>query len=86
MHGYEDVNDEQHLRKDPIIQEVLDGKLASQPTVSRFENQIGKKEIFQLAETFVDRYVESLKGRTEIVIDVDATDSQTTNFDQIISV
>ena len=83
MHGYEDANDEHHLRKDPIMQEVLDGKLASQPTVSRFENQIGKKEIFQLAETFVDRYVKSLKGRKEIVIDVDATDDPTYGKQQL---
>ena len=38
MHGYEDVNDANYLKNEPIIKQILEEKLALQPTISRFEN------------------------------------------------
>lgn len=38
MQGYEDCNDVEHLKNDPLLADILGGKLASQPTLSRFEN------------------------------------------------
>ena len=46
MQGYEDTNDVQYLKNDPLLQDVLDGELASQPTLSRFENSLDKASIF----------------------------------------
>jgi len=46
MQGYEDCNDVATLKNDPIISNVLEGDLASQPTLSRFENSLDKKDIF----------------------------------------
>jgi transposase len=47
MQGYEDANDVHHLKNDPILKSILGGELASQPTVSRFENLActGKKPV-----------------------------------------
>jgi hypothetical protein len=83
VHGYEDANDEKQLRKDPVIHAIVDSELASQPTISRMESQIDRKQIYKLSETFLNRYVESLKNRKEIVIDVDATDDPTYGKQQL---
>jgi len=77
MQGYEDTNDVEYLKNDPLYQDILDGELASQPTLSRFENSLGKRGIFDLCNAWVDRYVDSLSGRKEIIIDIDATDDPT---------
>ena len=77
VQGYEDANDVQHLQHDPLIKDVLQGVMASQPTISRFENSMDKHAIFKLCNAWVDRYVATLKGRDKIVIDVDGTDDPT---------
>ena len=83
IHGYEDANDEKQLRKDPVIHAIVDSELASQPTISRMESQMDRKQIYKLSETFLNRYIESLKNRKEIVIDVDATDDPTHGKQQL---
>ena len=65
MQGYEDANDVQHLKNDPIIKTVLGGDLASQPTVSRFENHIGKQAIFRILYGWLDRYVKNAGPREQ---------------------
>lgn len=77
MLGYEDANDVTHLKHDPLFKDVLQGDLASQPTISRFENSLDKQSIFELSNTWVDHYVSTLSGRKRIVIDIDATDDPT---------
>ncbi len=77
MLGYEDVNDVTHLQHDPLFKDVLQGDLASQPTISRFENSHDKHSIFALCSAWVDKYVSSLAGRKQIIIDIDATDDPT---------
>jgi len=77
MLGYEDANDVTHLQHDPLFKDVLQGNLASQPTISRFENSLDKRAIFELGKLWVNHYVSSLSGRKRIVIDVDATDDPT---------
>jgi len=83
MLGYEDANDVFHLKNDPIFKDVLQGDLASQPTISRFENSLDKHAIFNILNAWVDNYVSSLKGRKEITIDVDATDDPTHGNQQL---
>jgi len=77
MLGYEDANDVTHLQHDPLFKDVLQGDLASQPTISRFENSLDKRSIFELCAAWVNHYVSTLHGRKRIVIDVDATDDPT---------
>lgn len=83
MQGYEDCNDVHHLKHDPLFEDVLGGEMASQPTLSRFENSIDKKTIFNLCYAWLDRYVKSLKGRKRIIIDIDATDDPTHGNQQL---
>ena len=77
MLGYEDANDVTHLQNDPLFKDILQGDLASQPTISRFENSQDKHSIFDISNAWIDRYVLSLAGRNRIIIDVDATDDTT---------
>ena len=83
MQGYEDANDVGYLKNDVVFQDVLGSKLASQPSISRFENSIDKRVIFNLLYAWVRRYVKSLKGRDSIIIDIDATDDPTHGAQQL---
>ena len=83
MQGYEDTNDVHHLKNDPVFKDVLANSLASQPTLSRFENRMSKQDIFNLCSAWLDRYIESLKNRKQIIIDVDATDDPTHGNQQL---
>ncbi len=77
MLGYEDANDVNHLKNDPLFKDILQGDLASQPTISRFENSLDKRSIFDFSNAWVANYVSSLSGRKSITIDVDSTDDPT---------
>ena len=83
MQGYGDANDVFHLQNDPLFKDVLEGDLASQPTLSRFENGIEKKTIFALCYACIDHYVSGLAGRKEVIIDIDATDDPTHGAQQL---
>ena len=81
--GYEDCNDVQRLNGD-VAFELTCGKLASQATLSRFENNIQINDICHLCLGFIDRYVQSLSSdRKKIIIDVDATDDPTHGAQQL---
>lgn len=83
MQGYEDCNDVEQLSSDPLFSDILGGPMASQPTLSRFENSADRHTLFAVCEAWVDRYVDSLAGRTRIIIDVDATDDPTHGRQQL---
>lgn len=83
LQGYEDVNDVEKLKQDALIKEIFDEKLASQPTISRFENSFDKSQIFSMLHAWVDKYIETLKGRKEIIIDIDGTDAETHGHQQM---
>jgi Transposase DDE domain group 1 len=92
--GYEDANDATRLSNDPI-QKLLVGRdavtgeaLASQPTLSRFENGVGRKEAYQLgqalAETVIERHRRRLgKKVRRITVDLDPTDDPTHGSQQL---
>jgi len=63
--------------------DILEGEMASQPTISRFESSLGKQGIFDLCHGWLDRYVSSLKGREELIIDIDSTDDPTHEDQQL---
>ena len=83
MLGYEDANDVEYLKNDPLFQDILEGELASQPTISRFENNMDKHSIFELCYAWIDRYVKTLKGRKKVIIDIDSTDDPTHGHQQL---
>jgi Transposase DDE domain group 1 len=83
VQGYEDANDVQYLKNDPLLKDILEGELASQPTMSRFENGFGKQSIFGLSNAWIDHYVSTLEGREQLVIDIDGTDDPTHGEQQL---
>ncbi len=80
--GYEDQNDADRLRSDPMFKlacgrlPASEADLASQPTLSRLENAVDRWAVEQLAATLADVYVHE-RGRdgppTRIVLDLDGT-------------
>jgi hypothetical protein len=81
--GYEDQDDADTLRTDPLFKLAcgrLPGSepdLASQPTLSRLENAVDRWAVERLAEALADLYVRE-RGRvgvpTRILLDLDGTD------------
>src|SRR5206468_6826403 len=86
--GYADCNDAARLADD-VIHKLVVGRdpiagpaLASQPTLSRFENAVGRRTLIAmghvLADTVIEHHRRRLKGRaTRITIDLDPTDDPT---------
>lgn len=78
--GYEDANDCNTLRHDGILK-ICSGQeqsLATQPTMSRFENQLSRKELYHMAKAFVDQFIASYPNQPGIIIlDCDDTDALT---------
>jgi hypothetical protein len=65
--GYEDTNDVAHLKSDPMFKlscgqsPTGEKGLASQPTLSRFENSMSSKSLYRAAVSLVDSYIASKK-------------------------
>ena len=75
--GYEDLNDHDALRSDPLIQTALnkDHVLASPPTLCRFENSMGRPEARAIHEVLVNNFIASFATPPkELILDFDATD------------
>ena len=92
--GYEDCNDHDTLRSEPVFKMIADrlpedDDLASQPTLSRFENSVLVSSLFRLNDFLVATGVERLKqmhgGKlpASITIDLDATDDPTHGRQQL---
>lgn len=85
--GYEDANDSDELRHDPIMKivcEKTDTSLASQPTMCRFENAFSRKDLFRIAQAFVDTFISSYKKPPKgIILDLDDTADQTHGNQQL---
>ena len=92
--GYADANDADRLADDPIHKLLLgrdpvDGApLASQPTISRFENDHGSQALYHmgitLAESVIERHRQRRHGRARrITIDLDPTDDPTHGAQQL---
>ncbi len=82
--GYEDCNDHDTLRFDPALKAAVgllpgaDNALASQSTLSRFENRLSASELRRVSDVLFDAYVEAHpKKRELVVIDMDSTDDPT---------
>lgn len=78
---YEDANDLDMLRDDPALKVACkrlpkSGEaLASQPTISRFENMPGTREMARMAESMAERVIsEFAEDTARIIIDVDPTE------------
>jgi len=81
--GYEDLNDHDQLRRDPLLQLLtergLDERqpLASASTLCRWENRTDRPTLVRMASVFVQQFIASHEQAPEqIVLDFDATDDR----------
>jgi hypothetical protein len=87
--GYADANEAAQLKADPI-HKLLVGRdpetgpaLASQPTLSRFENAVGPRDLYRLTQTLAEVVIAHHQARLgpkrvrRITIDLDPTDDPT---------
>lgn len=92
--GYPDANDASRLGADPIQKMLCDRDpvtgedLASQPTLSRFENAFDRADLYRmgiaLADTVIERHRRRLKRKVKrITIDLDPTDDPTHGAQQL---
>ncbi|REJ92478.1 MAG: IS1380 family transposase [Planctomycetota bacterium] len=87
--GYEDQNDHDALRSDGLFKLLVDrlpedDDLASQPTLSRFENSITAGALLRLETWFLERFVESFEEPPqEVTLDVDVFDDPTHGVQQL---
>jgi len=91
--GYSDTNDAARLADDPILK-LLSGRdplngddLASQPSLSRFENRVNRRTLLRmsgrLAETVIKRHKRRKKKVNLITIDFDPTEDKTHGNQQL---
>jgi hypothetical protein len=81
--GYEDLNDHDTLRDDPLFSVLADKRpdpdepLASSPTLCRFENRVDRISLWRMAEVFVETFIASHRcPPKELILDFDATDDR----------
>jgi len=80
--GYEDCNDHDTLKSDPMLKlasgraPITGGDLASQPTLSRFENSISSPQLWRMEEVLFELFMSGHRGSKvrRLIIDADATD------------
>ena len=87
--GYEDQNDHDALRSDAVFKLLAnrlpdDDDLASQPTLSRFENAVSPRSLLRLEDWFIDRFVNSFREPPrEVTLDIDMFDDTTHGQQQL---
>lgn len=86
---YEDQNDHDTLRTDPVFKLVAGRTpeapdLASQPTLSRFENGIDIPSLKRLRDAFIDQFIASFAAPPRaLTFDIDAFDDPTHGAQQL---
>ncbi len=91
--GYADCNDAARLADDPVHKllvgrDVLEGEaLASQPTLSRFENAVGPKVLYRMGATLADAVIKrqrrAHRKAKRITVELDPTDDPTHGAQQL---
>ena len=91
--GYEDANDAARLADDPLHKLLLGRNpvtgdaLASQPTLSRFENDVTRGELLRMSEALFEavlaRHARRRRKVRRITIDLDVTDDPTHGAQQL---
>jgi hypothetical protein len=86
---YPDQNDHDVLRSDPVFQ-LIAGRspeandLASQPTLSRFENAVDVRSLRRLQDVFIDQFIASFdEPPVRLTLDIDPFDDPTHGQQQL---
>ena len=86
---YEDQNDHDVLRSDPVFKLIAgrspdEDDLASQPTLSRFENAITIRMLRRLQDVFIDQFIASFdEAPGRLTFDIDTYDDPTHGQQQL---
>jgi hypothetical protein len=86
---YEDQNDHDDLRTDPVFKLIADRDpdgqdLASQPTLSRFENAVSIPDLWRLRDELLRQFLDGFdQPPPRITLDVDAFDDPTHGQQQL---
>lgn len=83
--GYEDCSDADDLRRDAMFKTAIGrlpatgNDLASQPTLSRFENSVRPRQLLAMAQVLLEVFLKQYATATpeRIILDFDATDDET---------
>ena len=87
---YEDQNDHDTLRSDPVFKLIADRlpddpDLSSQPTLSRFENAVSIPDLWRLRDVLVDLFIQSFdQPPRHLTLDIDAFDDPAHGQQQLI--
>ena len=87
---YEDQNDHDALRSDPLFKLISVGStqapdLASQPTLSRFENRVSPQDYLRLRGVFVDQFLDSFTTPPDrLTFDIDPYDDPAHGEQQLV--
>lgn len=87
---YEDQNDHDALRSDPVFK-LIAGRspdardLASQPTISRFENAVSVRSLLALQDVFLDQFMASFEDPpARLTFDIDTYDDPAHGEQQLV--
>lgn len=75
--GYEDLNDHDQLRSDPLMQTAVgrSEELGSSPTLSRLETRVRRSDLVALNQVLVDQFIAARRTPPdELILDIDASD------------
>src|SRR6516162_9484751 len=87
---YEDQNDHDTLRSDPVFKLIADRlpddpDLASQPTLSRFENAVSIPDLWRLRDVLVDQFLQSFDTPPRhLTLDIDPFDDPAHGQQQLV--
>ena len=87
---YEDQNDHDTLRSDPIFKLIADrlpgdADLSSQPTLSRFENAVSIPDLYRLRDVLVEQFIQSFdRPPRHLTLDIDPFDDPAHGAQQLI--
>lgn len=88
--GYEDQNDHDTLRSDALFKLLADRSpedddLASQPTLSRFENSISIASLWRLQDALVEQFIASFdEPPSQLTFDIDCFDDPAHGQQQLV--
>lgn len=77
MRGYEDLNDDDQLRRNPLMQTAVGQapELGCSPTLPRLETRAARADIVALHRVLLTQFIASYERLpTELVLDLDASD------------
>jgi hypothetical protein len=90
LSDYEDQDDHDALRSDPVFKMIADRlpdgpDFASQPTLSRFENAVSIPDLWRLRDVLVDLFIQSFdEPPRRVTLDLDAFDDPAHGQQQLI--